>query len=271
MSKKIRPPVKTHGGKHYLKNFIIENFPENYEELIYCEPLCGGASVLLNKNKSKQEIISDLDKGLISIFKALRDEPQEFIERIKKIKYTEKSFNLAKEAEDGEFEDYIALAVNEYTLRRMSRGGMRKSFAWSERQRGGKPGDVNAWETMTEELVNISERVKDAIILNENFFDLFKIWDEEDTLWYIDPPYLPSTRNESAVSVYKYEMTVEDHINLLQVIKNCRGKIVLSGYSSPVYNRALKGWKCKKKDVPNNSSQTKTKDRRLECIWMNYD
>ena len=57
MSKKIRPPVKTHGGKHYLKNFIIENFPENYEELIYCEPLCGGASVLLNKNKSKQEII----------------------------------------------------------------------------------------------------------------------------------------------------------------------------------------------------------------------
>lgn len=37
-------------------------------------------------------------------------------------------------------------AVGTLVRRRMSRGGGR-SLAWSERLRGGRPGDRNAWET----------------------------------------------------------------------------------------------------------------------------
>lgn len=270
MTKKLRPPIKTHGGKHYLKDWIISQFPKNYEELTYCEAMCAGASVFLNKKPSKQEIINDIDVGAIYVHKALRDEPKEFIDRLKRIHYTERSFRMALKRNENGFKDYIDHAVNEYMLRRMSRGGMKKAFAWSERERGGKPGDVNAWETMLLELPYIAERIKNTVILNKSVFEIMKIWDEENTLFYIDPPYMPDTRSEGAKSVYQFEMTVEDHIALLNLAKNSRAKIIISGYSCPLYNRNLKGWTVKKKSVANHSSQAKTKERRVECLWMNY-
>lgn len=232
--------------------------------------MCAGASVFLNKEPSKEEVINDIDIGLISVYKALRDEPKEFVDRLKKVKYAEKYFKQALLQAESPFEDYIDHAINEYVLRRMSRGGMKKAFAWSERLRGGKPGDVNAWETMLDELPAISERVKNTIILNKSVFDIFKIWDEEDTLMYLDPPYLHETRSEGATDVYSHEMTIEDHIALLALAKSARSKVIISGYSAPLYNRALKGWKTKKKSVANHSGQSKTKEKRIEMLWMNY-
>lgn len=269
--KALRPPVKTHGGKSYLKQWIIENFPKNYQDMTYCEPMCAGASVFLNKEPSKQEMINDLDDGLIYVFKALRDEPKEFIDRLKRVRYTERAFKMAVSKSTQPFEDYLDHAVNEYMLRRMSRGGMKKAFAWSDRERGGQPGDVNAWETMLDELPRIAARIKNAVILNKTVFDVMKSWDEEDTLWYLDPPYLPATRTDGSTQVYEFEMTVDDHINLLNAAKNARGKVIISGYSAPLYNRSLKGWKVKKKNIANHSGQSKTKERRIECLWMNYE
>lgn len=267
---KLRPPIKTHGGKYYLSNWIIEHFPKGYEDMVYCEPFCAGASVFLNKEPSITEVISDIDTGVISIFKALRDEPQEFINRIKRTRYTERAFKMAQNRSEKPFEDYIDQAVNEYVLRRMSRGGLKRAFAWSERLRGGKPGDLNAWETMIENLPLISERVKNANVLSEHFVQIIKVWDEDETFFYLDPPYLHSTRSEGATNAYEHELTVEDHINMLLLANNARGKVIISGYASPLYNRHLKEWTCKKKSVANHSSQSKTKERRTECIWMNY-
>lgn len=266
--KVIRPVVKTHGGKYYLKDFIIENFPNNYQELIYGEPMCAGASVFLNKEKSKEEIICDIDNKIISIYKSLKDEPKEFIDRLKKIKYKEKTFEEAKEKT--EFEDYIDLGINEYILRRMSRGGLKKTFAWSNRERGGQPGEINAWMTMLEELPVIAERIQDTTILCINVFDFIKNWDEENTLIYLDPPYLPTTREKNSRKVYDYEMTEKDHVDLLKSVQNSRGKIIISGYASLLYKKYLKDWNCKKKKIVNHSSQEKTKQVKTEVVWTNY-
>lgn len=268
--KRLRPPIKTHGGKFYLASWVIEHFPEEYQELNYCEPFCAGASVFLNKDTSKEEVISDVDEGVVCVFKALRDESKEFLSRIKRTRYTERAFKMAQKRSESEFDDYIDHAVNEYILRRMSRGGLKRAFAWSDRKRGGQPGDVNAWQTMIEQLPLIAKRVQGSTILNKDFIEVFKVWDEEDTLFYLDPPYLHSTRTEGSTNLYENEMTVEDHINMLHLAKNARGKVVISGYASPLYNRNLEGWKCKKKNVANHSSQSKAKKRRVECIWINF-
>jgi DNA adenine methylase len=270
MTKKLRPPVKTHGGKYYLSNWLIQYFPKDYTELTYCEPFCAGASVFLNKLPSSEEMLSDIDCGTINIFKALRDEAKEFITRIKRTRYTERTFTMAQNREEAGFADYIDEAVNEYILRRMSRGGLKKSFAWSDRTRGGQPGDLNAWETMAKQLPFIVDRVASVTVLCEDFREIMKVWDEDNTFFYLDPPYLHSTRSEGSTDTYEEEMTVEDHMELLQLVNNARGKVMLSGYSSPLYNRSLKGWKCRKKQVANHSSQQKKKTRRVECIWLNY-
>jgi len=260
MTTMIRPPIKTHGGKYYLANWIIDHFPENYEELTYCEPFCSGGSVFLNKEKSVEEMISDIDRGAISIFKALRDEPEEFIRRVKKVRYTENTFKRALKKSETDISDYVDKAINEYVLRRMSRSGSKRSFAWTDRC--GKSGKPSAWESMYKQLPLIAKRVKNVDILNVCFKDVVKVWDDHDTLTYLDPPLLPSSNK---LAGYEYEMSVDDHVTMLNFANSARGKVVISGHASPLYNRHLSEWTCVRRDTP-----SKKKDRRIELLWFNY-
>jgi DNA adenine methylase len=266
----IRPPIKCHGGKWYLFNWVISHFPKDYPTMEYGEVCIGGGSVFFNKKRSEREILSDVNPGVIAILKSLRDEPKEFIGLLKKLKYKQSTFDNALARSVEPFTDYVEHAVNEYALRRMSRGGMKKAFAWSERLRGGVPGDVNAWKTMIKQLPILAERLAGVHILQKDFLEVCKMWDESTTLLYIDPPYLPSTRSKGCTDIYDNEMPSEMHVKLLNFVKDSKAKIALSGYSSSLYNKYLKGWRTARKEIVNHSSQTTKKAKRMEMLWMNY-
>lgn len=262
----IRPPFKIHGGKWYIKSWVIEHFPADYEQYDYIEPFVGGGSVLINKNKSLGiEVINDLDPGVVHIFRALRDDPVAFIGRLKRTKYCEETYKRMLNRDKKEHMDF---AIKEFVLRRMSRGGLKNAFAWSNRNRGGQPGDVNAWETIIEQLPRIAERVKETYILNESGVNVIRAFDDEHALLYVDPPYLPETR--VTTNAYEYEMTTDDHIELAEYLNKFKGKVVISGYMSQLYKRLYKGWKCHKKKIANHASQQKKKSIKIEHLWCNF-
>lgn len=264
--KKLRPPIKTHSGKYYLASWIIENFPQDYQELEYCDLCCGGCSVFLNKEPSVKEVINDKDPGVVSIFKALRDDPKDFIGRMKRIKYSDTTFKrVFKRNEEEDFDDYYELAVNEFVLRRMSRNGLKKSFAWTNRMRGGKPGDVNAWETMVAQLEHLAERLQDVVILNEDFKSLVPIWNEESVFMFIDPPNLPEA-TDGTVNEEENEMSVEDHIKFLNSVRDSRAKVMICGIDCVLYTKHLADWKVHKKKVIKQNSSVK----RQYALWVNY-
>jgi DNA adenine methylase len=262
----LRPPFKIHGGKRYLYPWITSLFPKDYEKLIYGEFYCGAGSVFLNKQPSKLEWLNDLDPGVAVIYRVLKTRSEEFIERLKEIKYEEKTFLKALAA--GRFLDEMDYAVNEFILRRMSRDGLKKCFAWSERLRGGKPGDVNAWETILGVLPKIAERLQNVTIFNRPAIDMIKLNNTKGSLLYLDPPYLPETR--TTLKAYEFEMTNEDHEELAQVLKKFKGKVLISGYYSETYRKLYQGWRCEKRIVANHASQKKIKSYKIECVWLNY-
>ena len=257
-TEKLRPPFKIYGGKKYLSKWILDSLPELNGEEEYIEPYCGSASVLINKKKSQLEVINDLDPGIIAIFRAIRDESSLFVKKLKKIEYKKESFDKA--LTKTEFDNNINYAINEFILRRMSRGGMKKSFSASEVK------DTNHWLTIIEELPIISKRIKNCFIFNKPATDVIKAFNHENTICYVDPPDLQETRNLS--DTCEYEMNTDDHIELSKVLIDFKGKAIISGYYSTLYKRLYKEWKCIKKAIPNNTSQTKTK--KTECIWINY-
>lgn len=263
---KIRPAVKYHGGKYYLASWIAGHFPKDYRDMTFVEPYCGAASVLLNKEKSATEVLNDIHPGLIALLRAIRDDCGELMKRLRRLNYAKETFEAARARKD--FKDCLEVAVNEFVLRRMSRGGMKEAFAWSKRQRGGQPGDKNAWDTILKTLPDISQRIQDVYIFNKKAVDVLKAFNREDTLVMADPTYLPETR--TAKKVYEYEMTTEDHIALASLLKNFKGKVILCGYPSPLYSRLYSDWRFVKKKVPNHSAQTKKKAHREEGLWMNY-
>jgi DNA adenine methylase len=127
---------------------------------------------------------------------------------------------------------------------------------------------VNGWWTAIEGLEAVHHRLKDVKILNRPALDVIRSEDTPATLHYLDPPYLSETR--TARKVYAHEMTARDHQELLDVIRQCQGKVMLSGYGNPLYDTALAGWNRHTFDVPNNAAGNDKKRLMTEVLWTNY-
>lgn len=69
------------GGKSYLANWIISQFPKGYEQLSYCEVFGGGGWVLFKKETSNIETYNDLNKNLVNLFRIIRDNYKAFEHR----------------------------------------------------------------------------------------------------------------------------------------------------------------------------------------------
>jgi site-specific DNA-adenine methylase len=82
-------------------------------------------------------------------------------------------------------------------------------------------------------------------------------------LVYCDPPYLRETRKKHK-ALYKYEYTYEQHKELLKAIKSLPCMVMISGYKSPLYTKALDGWNTYSFEAGCHHGMA------TEYIWMNY-
>jgi DNA adenine methylase len=104
--------------------------------------------------------------------------------------------------------------------------------------------------------------LQDVLILNRPALAVIEQFDGPDALFYCDPPYLHQTR--AAVDVYDFMMTAEDRRRLLAVLRSCRGKVMLSGYPSALYDECLHDWGRHAFDKPNNAAGGAAKARMAE-------
>ena len=83
----------------------------------------------------------------------------------------------------------------------------------------------------------------------------------KDTLIYADPPYLMETRTQK---MYAHEMSVDDHLVMLDVLTSHPGPAVISGYESSIYDDHLRDWK---KIIVKPPKVEKQADR-MEVLWV---
>ena len=110
------------------------------------------------------------------------------------------------------------------------------------------------------------------IVRNESFAEFltfsfdrdFINFDTKDILFYLDPPYLPSTR-KTQHQIYSYNMREVDHLRLLMTVKRLPYYIMISGYESDLYNEHLKDWR------KFSFSATSRGGGVTETVWMNFD
>lgn len=261
----LRPPVKWHGGKFYLCQRIIRHFPEHHT---YVEPFGGAASVLLNKPRSPVEVYNDLDERITRLFRVLRDHGQEFHRRLALTPYSEVEFQEAEQPAPDEIEQ----ARRDFVRWRLSLGGRGGSFSFTlHRVRRGMADVVSGYLSMIDEgLPRISERLRTVQIVRRPALDVIRTWDAPATLIYCDPPYLHSTRHEGSRTVYGCEMSEQDHRQLADLLKQCKSRVVLSGYPSGLYDELYRGWRVVEFDMPNHAAGGRSKARKRETIWLNW-
>lgn len=100
------------------------------------------------------------------------------------------------------------------------------------------------WARYPDHIAGIGERLTGILIENRPAIEAITAHDTTSTLHYIDPPYLHQTRVRGASKgrYYRHELENRDHQELLATICKLEGMVVLSGYSSDMYDQALPGW-----------------------------
>jgi DNA adenine methylase len=85
-----------------------------------------------------------------------------------------------------------------------------------------------------------------------------------DTLIYLDPPYPISSRSQQR-PLYTYEMTDQQHIDLLQIIRRLTCMVIISSYASDLYLNTLHDWRHVTFNAVTRSGRTAT-----EHLWLNF-
>lgn len=270
--------LKWHGGKYYLARKIVDMMPAH---LHYVEPFFGGGSVLFARNPEEptlfstnhqgvSEVVNDLNGMLINFWRVLQDPEkfQHFARRVEAIPVARVEWEKANGHEYGQdsLEDAVAFFVN----CRQSRSGMMKSFTPITRSRTQRQmnGNVSEWLSAVEGLADVHARLRRVLIENKPAIEVIKSEDTPDTLFYCDPPYLHETR--VSTKVYACEMQEKDHRDLLETLLGCKGKVMLSGYASELYDTKLSKWNRHTFELPNNAAGGKEKRRMIEVLWCNF-
>ena len=83
------------------------------------------------------------------------------------------------------------------------------------------------------------------------------------TFIYADPPYPHFTRGKTR---YKYELTNDQHIDLLNRLNSLDCCIAISTYPNEIYSEMLKNWRLLEYNSTDRSGKV-----RIENLFMNYD
>jgi len=71
--------------------------------------------------------------------------------------------------------------------------------------------------------------------------------------------------------LYAITMSPQEHWNMLKTLLRIKGRAMLCGYHTPLYDNVLAGWYRKEFPVVTTLDIQGNRVKRKEVIWCNYD
>ena len=221
----MQPIISYYGGKQRLASKIIPYIPKH---TVYCEPFCGGATILFKKpypdviDTDYREIINDIDNRLIIFYKQLQNNPDKLIWKIKNTLYSEAEYKksgkiLRNPNEYSELDRAWAYYVNvqqgfsKVLLSGWGRSVFSRNLAIT-------------WRNKISVIENYIDRMASVHISSTDALTFIKQFDSPQTFFYIDPPY-PGTDQ----GMYK-GFSVQDYKELIKLLNSISGSFILSNY-----------------------------------------
>jgi DNA adenine methylase len=260
-----RPALRYHGGKWMLAPWIISHFPEHR---FYVEPFGGGASVLLRKPRASHEVYNDLDGEIVSFFRVLRDHGDELRRLVYLTPFSRDEYGLSMEPSEDPLEQARRTLIRSFQGHGSSSLGRVSGFRSKSQQNN--TGAAIDWMHLPSAMEAMTERLRGVVIENRPAGEVIRQHDGPETLFYLDPPYLPSTRKSIADRAhsksYRHELSVREHEDLLGTLAGLRGAAVVSGYPSAVYDAGLAGWYRVEREACTGSTRP---GKATEVLWIN--
>ncbi len=119
------------------------------------------------------------------------------------------------------------------------------------------------WCNLPEKIIQAAERLRGVQIECRPAVEVIQRFNHPKVLVYLDPPYVLSTRHGKQ---YRHEMDDKGHEELLDVVLEHKGKVILSGYDNPLYGSRLKDWHREE-----TCCYTQRGTKKREILWMNFE
>jgi DNA adenine methylase len=263
MAEPSRPVLKYHGGKWRLADWVLAHMPRHHA---YVEPFGGAASVLLRKARSPVEVYNDLDDDVVRLFRVLRD-PKQALELQRLVELTPWSrseFYSCWERPPGISDVELCRRLIVRSFQAVGAKRARQRNGW--RARVDRISPTDAWRRWPGEIPVYVDRLRDVMIEQRPASDVLAMYDTSNTVFFVDPPYLTSTRAWDHRAIYEHELTAGDHAALLLQLQSLTGMVLLAGYRAPLYDDALlpAGWQ--RVDV---HARAQGNLPRIESMWLN--
>lgn len=253
------------GGKSVLSKWIIANFPNNYQNMLYCEVFGGGGWVMFRKAPSINEVYNDLYQELVNLFLVIRDRFKPFNHKVRWTMHSRVMFDLAKiEKKNPRLRD-VDRALNYLTVKIQSFSSNETTYRYSIDTR-----HRNEWSFINDRIEKIRDRMLNVNIECLDFEKLIEKYDTPKTLFYIDPPYVDKE------FYYHVPFGMKDHGRLASLLKSIKGKFALSYYPHEFIDSAYKRFRRLTHQTVKSScgitrtSGRTTRPKATELLIMNY-
>jgi len=282
MSERLRAPFQYFGGKGRMFAKLLPLLPPHK---VYVEPFCGAASLFFAKPPSPVEVLNDLNEDVVNVFRVLQNKEthEELRFRLMYTPYARAEFVRAIEMRGQKDLTPADRAWAFMVVQAMGFGG-------KEGTSGGNWGRTfvpyhgcahvcNKWLMRLSMLDAWRWRLMLVQIDCRDALEVIRYWDSPNTLFYVDPPYVTETRKTS--NAYAYEMSAEQHKELVELLLGIKGKAVVSGYEHPLYSPfGQAGWEVHRFQTSCNAAgrirksglqgdgSASAKVPRTEVVWV---
>lgn len=255
-----RSPIKWVGGKSKLVRKILPIIPEHKG---FVEVFGGSAIVLLNKKPSKWEVLNDFDSNLMNFWSIVQTAHDQLIKSFEwELVSRERFEEYKRKYKENDFDDAIERAKVFYYLVKAGFGADMKNPIFGT----GRDRNRLRLEQVEQDIKDAYKRIQKVTIENKSFEDIFRIYDSEDTFFFLDSPY----RNTKQYATGKF--TDGQYKQLAECCKNAKGKWLYTINNDEYIKELFKDFNVMTHDVfysvcKADSGRTNFK----ELIITNYD
>ncbi len=246
------------GGKYQLSKQIVDLLPDHQ---CYCEPFAGAAWVLFRKERSKVEVLNDINTDIVTLYRVVQHHLEEFVRWFKWVLVSRDEFQRWLKANPETLTD-IQRAARFFYIQKNSfagRVGRSPSFGYAP----SSPPRMNLLR-IEENLSDAHLRLSQVYIENLPYADLIRRYDRKETFFYIDPPYW-DCEDYYGDGIF----SKADFDALASQLSNIKGKFLLSLNDTPEVREIFSGFIIDSVSVTYSCSSKPTKAK--EVLIRNYE
>lgn len=246
MTSYVHPPYCRTGNKWQILKYISPLIPAHS---IYVELFTGSGAVFFNKSKVDVNVLNDLDPVITDRLKMILHASPDIT------KYQTKLNTVPKLRH---FFDHHSNSIEDKIIFEKIKSC--NGYRGIHTDKSSEVYLLRDPSTIVKMMPYYQQMLKGVKFYKQDYKKILKMYDTEDTFFYIDPPYENTLKN-----LYKY--SAFDYQSLADTLKTIKGMFMISVNDSPEIRRIFKGYVMRQISLKSFIRDNTIRD---ELLIMNY-